>query len=59
MTKKDYVAIARIMEGMRLRWAEVAPAGMQDDYEQQLAEMLARDNPRFDRQRFLEACRGK
>ncbi len=61
MTKKDYVAIAQTIYAARCDIAEAALEGKQRnsvDYEiiQQLAEMLQKDNPRFNRQRFLAAC---
>lgn len=50
MTRKDYVAIADIIDGARdqgLTLEEVA---------EKLADTMEKDNPRFDRARFLEAC---
>ena len=56
MTRRDYVAIA----------AELADARRYSDHPEQrlgidaaaerIADTLARDNPRFDRKRFLAAC---
>lgn len=61
MTRKDYVLIAAVL-------AEAGPPPMQSDEfragaafardyaAHKLAAMLARDNPRFNRARFLAAC---
>lgn len=53
MTKKHYKAIAKILfNGNRDdKYAFVIYPIMQD-----LANYFAQDNPRFDRERFLEAC---
>ena len=50
MTKKDYIAIARVIEDINSRKAtgyRIAEI---------FADMLYRDNDRFDRDRFLLAC---
>lgn len=54
MTKKDYVAIAALLAGYPFT----------DDQDRislahRAADMLQRDNPRFDRTRFLQACAAK
>jgi hypothetical protein len=46
MSRKDYTAIAEILS----RW--IVPTGLIGE----LAEFLAADNPRFDRERFVRAC---
>jgi hypothetical protein len=59
MTKKDYIAIAAALK-QTLRYCET-------DYQRRgvqrasltLADMLAADNPLFDRARFLDACKGE
>lgn len=54
MTKKDYVAIAAVLAG----YVYTDPR----DYQSlvfRMADMLARDNPRFNRDRFLAACAAK
>lgn len=54
MTKKDYIAIARVLKSAE--FAE-STANMTRDYiAREMATMLARDNSRFDRDRFLAAC---
>jgi hypothetical protein len=57
MHKKDYESIA---EKMRLYRSAVAK-GMGDifEHEELLADYMEQDNPRFDRERFLAACRGE
>lgn len=65
MTKKDYIAIAAVIKHARKEWIELndhsadyqtavgdAIEGVATD----IADMLQRDNDRFDRDRFLEAC---
>jgi len=62
MTKKDYEKIAGV-----IRLAIDCPVNENDMFEvgmladakgiaRDMADMLAKDNPRFDRARFLEAC---
>lgn len=57
MTRKDYVAIAAALKAISAEYAHSV------DYEQgvgaaviAVADVMARDNPRFDRGRFLKAC---
>ena len=50
MSKKDYEAIAAIMRESNLDL---------NDIENDLADYMAEDDPRFDRARFLAACRGE
>ena len=57
MTRKDYELIASVLrangekdwrgENARETWEEIC---------EELADSLAIDNPRFDRERFLAAC---
>ena len=51
MTKKDYVKIARVFESLKhgdqITWRPLV---------ERMANMLAADNPRFDRERFYAAC---
>ena len=58
MYKKDYQAIARALHELRQRTARQAlPTVVRHDLvAEALAEVLADDNPRFDRILFLEAC---
>jgi hypothetical protein len=61
MTKKDYQAIARAIHVVR----QIRPAfsqrfdGQCSAFESlmcELTDVMAADNPRFDRARFVEAC---
>jgi hypothetical protein len=62
MTRKDYIAIAKtiaderpyILRENKLLDREVSAT--LDSVAMNLAEMLQRDNPRFDRDKFLTAC---
>lgn len=69
MTKKDYEAIAAAFHGAlqsrKIAWAAANDAGKQhmgdqivgyQDAINMVASVLAADNPRFDRERFLKAC---
>ena len=59
MTRKDYVLIANtiseLMMSQRDRGA-FAHAPSLDEVARELAYALEGDNPRFDRDRFLDAC---
>lgn len=50
MTKKDFEAIARILKSKDGRIDAVEMIA------EDLADLFAADNPRFDRDRFIEAC---
>jgi hypothetical protein len=59
MTKRDFKLIATILDGQTI----VSPSQMaaacreqRDTYARAFADALARENPRFDRARFLAAC---
>lgn len=54
MTKKDYVAIAAAVKasGHYVDNAELVLTEVAFN----LADVLAKDNPKFDRTRFLETC---
>lgn len=64
MSKKDYEALATVMAGQR-RAAKASVSGatlttilcVLHSVESEIADVLADDNPRFDRSRFLSACR--
>jgi len=66
MTRKDYVAIAAALNGGSIVGAPQT-CGSADDfmrgareqaanYIYRIADVMAQDNPRFDRARFLQAC---
>ena len=59
MTRKDYILIAAAMLLTRLNYGPSWNANLfraLDDASKALADELARDNPRFDRAKFLTAC---
>lgn len=60
MTKKDYISIARVLADNRRDHATYDSQSMAivrcTDVANDIADMLARDNSRFDRERFLAAC---
>jgi hypothetical protein len=55
MTRKDYKVIAGAVYATRTATSE-DKQGTLTYLENQLAFVLANDNPRFDRARFLNAC---
>jgi hypothetical protein len=59
MTRKDYVQIAQVF-ALHMQVANEMGAGDQqeviEDLAGDMAHMLHRDNPRFDRDKFLVAC---
>ena len=67
MTRKDYVAIAEAMKIAKIDpiSGKVNPAwykGAQNQWvvaRVTIADVLAADNPRFDRGRFYRACEGE
>ncbi len=61
MTRKDYVAIAAAIKAHTYSSnAEIntrnAAEGTRQHIAEELADVMARENPRFDRARFLAAC---
>ena len=59
MTRKDYVKIAQVFALHMQVAIEIGPGDQQDTIEDlagDMAHMLHRDNPRFDRDKFLTAC---
>ena len=57
MTRKDYEAIAAAIKEVvdSNRWFKGNLSGTQDTAKA-VANVMAADNPRFDRARFLKAC---
>lgn len=64
MTRKDYEKVANVIAKVRSDWK--APHGgmlplevrhVIEEMEDALAEMFTADNDRFDRDRFLQACK--
>lgn len=62
MTKKDYIKLAELIRNERQYfndWQQVGIGSIQvplDHLLNGLAYILAEDNPRFDRERFIKAC---
>ena len=63
MTRRDYVAIAGAFMAARADIANKEPADAVETLKdgasyaaEHVADALAKDNPRFDRARFLAAC---
>lgn len=63
MTRKDYVAIAEAVMSARREITLKEPHDSREDLDdgvsyaaEFIADVMARDNPRFDRARFLKAC---
>jgi hypothetical protein len=52
MTRKDYELIARVLLNSSDLMDEVSMAFLIDNFSQELVD----DNPRFDRNRFSQAC---
>ena len=59
MTRKDYILIAAALKAARSSYTlpnvAIYHNGI-DNAAQRLADALGRDNPRFDRERFLKAA---
>ena len=58
MTRKDYILIAKAIKDAATGYPEARPDAVQqsEDIAFGIAEALAGDNSRFDRDRFLRAC---
>ena len=54
MTRKDYELIAAVLKAQRSGYWQ--QEGDRDSIVQALADALAGDNPRFDRDRFIKAA---
>ena len=50
MTRKHFEAIARAIRDLAV------DAGAREEVAHRIADVLSGTNPRFDRERFLEAC---
>jgi hypothetical protein len=61
MTKKDYEAIAEAIRRIRKIGVDCVPEANNTLIlvERELAGIMAEDNPRFNRDQFLAACRGE
>lgn len=56
MSKKDYVAIARAICTATYAADDMADRFTAARIAREIANALAADNPRFDRERFIRAC---
>jgi hypothetical protein len=62
MTKKDYIELAKLIRNEREYFADWQKHGIGtiqvplDHFVNGLCYILKSDNPRFDKERFLEAC---
>lgn len=56
MTRKDYLLIAEAIQSARLTTKPGDANAAADIVAVEFARLLAADNPRFDRERFLTAC---
>ena len=58
MTRKDYIAIARAFDYQRQAVNSMGAQALQavTDCAVAVSNVMALDNPRFDRERFLKAC---
>lgn len=57
MTRKDYVMIAKAIADTRGDYGNLAVQKAIDNIAYALANDFAADNPRFDYDRFVKACR--
>jgi hypothetical protein len=57
MTRKDYVALSAALRLARPSTADLFEQSLYDRIVMRLAIVFAADNVRFDRQRFIDACR--
>lgn len=56
MSKKDYVLIARVINAQRRHFKHNMAFEALDVISEQLSLALAEENPRFNRDKFLNAC---
>lgn len=52
MTKKDYIALGNMLREYRPKLANEATFALWDQIKIALCEVLAKDNPRFDAEKF-------
>ena len=59
MTKKDFVAIAKIIKEVKEDWDGGTPfKSVISFFEDSFADYFETQNPNFDRDRFIKACNG-
>jgi hypothetical protein len=57
MTRKDYKLIASVIKACASDWKEKSQSAIVcDNLANAMADELAKDNPAFDRSRFMSAC---
>ena len=57
VSKKDFVAVAKILKEAREDWRGGTPVECLLNYiEEQIADYFAAENSMFDRERFINAC---
>ena len=56
MTKKDFQAFADAIKELRIMYLDKDPVVSIEEVEEMCADIFARDNGRFDRERFYRAC---
>ena len=60
MSRKDYIAIAAVFRHVAAEHTPDSPGRVTvDTLAEDVASVLQNDNPRFDRSRFLTACKAK
>jgi len=62
MTRKDYIAVAKIVAAARVCYNVTAVpqyGDIVDYFETELADLFVADSSRFDRARFVAACNAK
>lgn len=59
MTRKDYEAIAKVFRDNGKRLLTAHESSIWLVMRQDIADVLAADNPRFQRERFYAACEGE
>ncbi len=56
MTKRDYIAIAKVINDLEVRPGTLIS---KCDLVMELAELFKQDNPHFDQGKFADACQEK
>ena len=60
MTTKDYIKLAKLIKNCTVKSTrdDYSYIGFIDDFKEELCGILVSDNPRFSKEKFLEACNG-
>lgn len=56
MTRKDYETVAKILAQVRHTIPHLEDRAVINDVVYELADQFQKDQPQFDRQKFLKAC---